>query len=119
MKKFLAVDGALLVTPEMPVINTLYELALKYDVQTQLVKKESGLSLVVGEDTLGVGEEGNFCEFLASIGRAVPGKVVGELEVWWPMALESGPQWWTLNEAGQLFVTESEIVRGEPALYGG
>ena len=103
---------------DVSILRILAEITAKYQVPAGLEQRDGGFLLTVGRDSVHVGEEDNFCDYLHEVGQTLPGKVVGEFEVWWPMAEVSGPQWWTLNEAGQLFITESEIVRGEPTRYG-
>lgn len=116
---FLIVEGNMVVPRDVSVLKTLAEITAKHGMPASLEQDDNGFKLFVNRDSLHVGEEDNFCDYLLEIGKTLPGKVVGEFEVWWPMAESSGPQWWTLNEVGQFFVTESELIRGEPKLYGG
>lgn len=93
---------------------TLYDLVVKHNVPIDLTSKD-GLALVVKENSLQPGDEDEFLKFLNELAKAVP-SVSGELEVWWPMAIESGPQLWKLA-AGKLLITESDIVWAEPQAY--
>jgi hypothetical protein len=121
MKKFLCITGSFPIptTNGTSVFNSLYALTLKHHAPVQLVKKEDGVHMEVTPDVLEPGDDYAFLAFLADVGKELPGQVVGELEVWWPMVVDSGPQWWSLDEAGKLFVTEGEITRGEPQPYEG
>lgn len=76
------------------------------------------LQFSVRAEVLDVGAETLLLQLLRDLGQAVPGRVVGELEVWWSGCVDSGPQWWILEPDGQLFIQESEVVRGEKNLYG-
>jgi hypothetical protein len=120
MKKHLHITGSFPVpTEDTTVLNTLYALVLKHSVPVQLVSGSKGLQMEVTPEKLHPHEDADFLSFLAEVGKELPGKIVGELEVWWPMAVDTGPQWWTLDEAGKLFVSEGEITRGEPQPYEG
>ena len=75
------------------------------------------MHLVVVDDIISPGEDDDFLDFLKELGQEFQGKISGEFEVWWPMAVQSGPQWWSLEPDGTLYVQESDIVRGEKLPY--
>lgn len=60
------------------------------------------------------GEEDHLLRNLALIGKELPGLLSGGFEVWWPFAVESGPQRWILDKGGKLCVYESSITWDAP-----
>lgn len=98
-------------------LPSLLRVAKKHNVQLVASTDETGLFFRLADNTLAPGDEEEFLAFLAEIGREFGGAVSGELEAWWPMCVSAGPQWWTLEENGKLFITESDIVRGEKKPY--
>lgn len=55
-------------------------------------------------------DEDTLKNFLARVARELPGLLVGSLEIWWPFAIESGPQKWEMDALGHLLVSESDIT---------
>jgi hypothetical protein len=121
MKAFLHIQGYLLVARDQQIIQELIELAKtgagSWLKATPVALDAYSIKLEAVEETLSPGEEHEFLEFLHMLGEKYPGKISGEFEVWWPMAVESGPQWWQLDKDGKLYITESDIIRGERAPY--
>ena len=118
MKTYLVLEGALNVKSDAQTLMDLGQLTLKYLAPVKMMKNAEGqTTLVAVEEAICPGEEEAFLHFLYDVGQTMPGQVVGEFEVWWPMCIVVGPQWWKLNEAGQLTIQESDIVRGEEKPY--
>lgn len=113
---FLNVSGGLNVPNDGSCMSTIVDLARKHHAHVVLVKR-AGLMLESIPNSIEPGDEGEFLRFLFELGKATLGQVHGEYEVWWPMAVESGPQWWSIEENGRLYVVESQIVRGAPQEY--
>jgi len=96
-------------------------LCQQHDIDTYVSDKPEveieGFSMFGFPGGLLPGQEESFLQFLYTLGKTLPGKVLTRIQVWWPMCPESGPQWWELDELGNLYVTESEIVPGERKQY--
>lgn len=115
---FLHIEGALSIPKDQQLILELAQLgATRWFRMEAVAEPKPGLVLRPIEDTLVPGDENEFLDFLKELGRMYAGKISGEFEVWWPMAVESGPQWWELDEEGKVFVQESDIIRGERKQY--
>lgn len=119
MNVFLHIQGVLSIPKDPQLVNELAQAgaARWFRMETQNLDGTPGLVLKPLENILTPGEENELLDFLKELGEKFPGKITGEFEVWWPMAVESGPQWWELAEDGTLFVQESDIVRGEKKKY--
>jgi len=119
MSFFLHVTGGLSLPNDTKELAKLHELVMKHYAPVELVSK-NGLMLAVRPNSIEPGDEQTFFAFLYDVGKAFRGTVHGEFEVWWPMAVESGPQWWTVEpEHGRFTITESTIVREAPVEYTG
>lgn len=117
MKVFLHLEGMLNVPRDL-ILEIGNNLASRGIINWfRAVHEEGKLLLKPSLETLSPGEEHEFLDFLEELGQKYPGKIVGEFEVWWPMAVDSGPQWWELGEDGKVYVTESDIIRGEKKQY--
>jgi hypothetical protein len=121
MKRFLYLEGCLHIPRDPQIISELIELAKQglagWFKMESVAEEGGGLLLKTREECLSPGEEHEFLDFLERLSQKYHGKIYGEFEVWWPMAVESGPQWWELSEDGTLYVTESDIVRGDRKPY--
>lgn len=118
MREPLTISGMLTISTDPETLNKTFALSQAHEAHVQLVPLEpEGMGMRVLD--VYAGEEDRFLQFLIEVGKAAPGKVLGELEVWWPGARESGPQWWELDESGAVVITEGEVVRGESHVYTG
>lgn len=119
MKQYLNITGSLQLPKDPRVLGELVEMAKSGLANwfTMEGSQEEGLRLVAVQDALTPGEEHQMLDFLWELGQRFGGKISGELEVWWPMAVDSGPQWWNLEPDGVLYITESDIVRGPKLPY--
>jgi hypothetical protein len=121
LKQFLRIQGHLQIPRDLAVVQELIELARQGAANwfraVPVPPELGGLQLEAVEDCLSPGEEHEFLDFLYMLGQKYTGKISGEFEVWWPMAIESGPQWWNLEPDGVLYITESDIIRGERKPY--
>lgn len=117
MTKFLYLDGYIRVPKEhlMEAGNLLIERGILHLFRAAT---DSGhLVLQPVPETLSPGEETEVLDLLELLGQRHPGQIVAHFEVWWPMVVDSGPQWWHLDDDGKVYVTESEIVRGDKKQY--
>lgn len=74
-------------------------------------------TLRIKEDELDADLEEPFKHFLVRAGKELPGTLVGGVEVWWPFAIESGPQLWVISPEGHVFISESSVVWDEPKRF--
>lgn len=117
MSFFLHITGGLSLPNDTKELARLHDIVMKHHAPVELVAR-NGRLLAVRPNSIESGEEGLFLLFLYEVSKAFRGAVHGEFEVWWPMAVESGPQWWTIEpEHGRFTVTESTIVREAPVEY--
>lgn len=118
----LHITADFLVTTETPQdIKDIEELLTALDVPWRLEEEETEtgkeIHLKAITPQVDLEQELPIKRFLHAVGEARPGFLVGEVEVWWPFAVTSGPEWWALDADGVLWVIESELVRATPQRF--
>lgn len=113
----LQVTGYFVVQPNAPErAEKMANMLLDHQITFLQARREEDAITIIVED-LEPSDLDRLKSFLQLVGKTMPGFLIGEVEIWWPMCIDSGPQWVELRDTGELYVTESEIVRGEPQKY--